>query len=175
MPRPRRVQTIEEVYSSRPDLKDVPLENPDWELYTDRSVFMRNGPYLNMGPITKATVAVIQFALWVNKAHVSAVVKEFKEEFKEEMKRMREEMRKISAAPVRVTAPKVRVQHPPARERGYTPQADLWFFLHDHGKDMGKWDGKPTSALAARYQSVAYECERQKLEATCEKRDSLSW
>lgn len=25
------------------------------------------GPYLNMGLITKATVAVIQFTLWVNK------------------------------------------------------------------------------------------------------------
>lgn len=25
------LQTIEEVYSSRPDLKDVPLEKPDWE------------------------------------------------------------------------------------------------------------------------------------------------
>lgn len=27
------LQTIEEVYSSRPDLKDVPLQNLDWELY----------------------------------------------------------------------------------------------------------------------------------------------
>ena len=24
------LQTIKEVYSSRPDLKDVPLENPNW-------------------------------------------------------------------------------------------------------------------------------------------------
>ena len=31
------LQTIEEAYSSRPDLKDIPLENPDWELYTDGS------------------------------------------------------------------------------------------------------------------------------------------
>ncbi|KAF4804500.1 hypothetical protein TURU_007280 [Turdus rufiventris] len=82
-------------------------------------------------------------------AHVSAVVKEFKEEFKEEMRGMREEMRKINAAPLRVTAPKVRTQRPPARERGYTPRADLWFFLHEHGEDMGKWDGKPTSVLTA--------------------------
>ncbi|KAF4794831.1 hypothetical protein TURU_098454 [Turdus rufiventris] len=83
-------------------------------------------------------------------AHVSAVVKELKEEFKEEMRGMREEMRKINAAPVRVTDPKVRAQCPPARERGYTPRADLWFFLCEHGEDMGKWDGKPTSVLAAR-------------------------
>ncbi|XP_051631219.1 uncharacterized protein LOC127464785 [Manacus candei] len=37
------LQTIEETYSSRPDLKDVPLENADWELYTDGSSFMRDG------------------------------------------------------------------------------------------------------------------------------------
>lgn len=34
---------IEEVYSSQPDVKDVPLENPDWELFTDGSSFMKNG------------------------------------------------------------------------------------------------------------------------------------
>ncbi|RMB89722.1 hypothetical protein DUI87_33919 [Hirundo rustica rustica] len=28
---------------------------------------LQQGPYLNMGPVTKATVAVIQFAIWVNK------------------------------------------------------------------------------------------------------------
>ena len=54
-------------------------------------------------------------------AHVSAMVKERKEEFEEEMKGMREEMRKISAAPVRITGSRVRAQCPPARERGYTP------------------------------------------------------
>ncbi|MCQ4078799.1 hypothetical protein FK519_28955, partial [Klebsiella pneumoniae] len=35
--------TIEHVYSSREDLKDVPLDNPDWELYTDGSSFVENG------------------------------------------------------------------------------------------------------------------------------------
>ncbi|TRZ06604.1 hypothetical protein HGM15179_020503 [Zosterops borbonicus] len=36
------LQTIEEVYSSRHDLKDMLLENPDWELFTDGSSFMKN-------------------------------------------------------------------------------------------------------------------------------------
>ncbi|KAF4794060.1 hypothetical protein TURU_105335 [Turdus rufiventris] len=58
-------------------------------------------------------------------AHVSAVVKELKEEFKEEMRRIRDVMKKIDAAPVRVTGPKVGVQRPPPRERAYTPLADL--------------------------------------------------
>ncbi|RMB94009.1 hypothetical protein DUI87_29597 [Hirundo rustica rustica] len=82
-------------------------------------------------------------------AHVSAMVKELKEEFKEEMREMKKEVRKINVAPVQVTGLKVRAQHPPARERGYTPRADLWSFLCDHGEDMGRWYGKPTSVLAA--------------------------
>ncbi|RMC03881.1 hypothetical protein DUI87_19634 [Hirundo rustica rustica] len=65
-------------------------------------------------------------------AQVSAVAKELREEMME----MREEMRRNSShvAPVRVTGPRVRAQQPPARERGYTPRADLWYFLRDHGK-----------------------------------------
>ncbi|RMC16645.1 hypothetical protein DUI87_06584 [Hirundo rustica rustica] len=78
-------------------------------------------------------------------AQVSAVVKILREEIREEMRR-----NSSHVAPVRVTGPRVRAQHPPARERGYTPRADLWYFLRDHGEDMGRWDGKPTSALAAR-------------------------
>ncbi|RMC05478.1 hypothetical protein DUI87_18671 [Hirundo rustica rustica] len=84
-------------------------------------------------------------------AQVSAMVKELREEMREKMEEMREEMRRNSShvALVRATGPRVRAQRPPARERGYTPRADLWFFLRDRGEDMGRWDGKPTSGLAA--------------------------
>ncbi|KAK4806267.1 hypothetical protein QYF61_013411 [Mycteria americana] len=37
------LQVIEQVYSSRPDLKDVPLEDPDWELFTDGRSFVDDG------------------------------------------------------------------------------------------------------------------------------------
>ncbi|XP_032530373.1 uncharacterized protein LOC116779980 [Chiroxiphia lanceolata] len=37
------VETIEQVYASRKDLKDEPLTDPDWELYTDGSSFVENG------------------------------------------------------------------------------------------------------------------------------------
>ncbi|RMC20355.1 hypothetical protein DUI87_01204 [Hirundo rustica rustica] len=85
-------------------------------------------------------------------AQDSAVVKELREEIRE----VREEMRRNNSrvALVRVTGPRVRAQGPPARERGYTPRADLWYFLRDHGEDMGRWDGKPTSALAARVREL---------------------
>ncbi|RMC19127.1 hypothetical protein DUI87_03731 [Hirundo rustica rustica] len=49
--------------------------------------------------------------------------------------------------PTRVSA--IRSRCPPARERGYTPQGNLWSFLREHGEDMRKWDGKPISSLAA--------------------------
>ncbi|XP_063277321.1 PDZ and LIM domain protein 5-like [Prinia subflava] len=35
--------TDHKVHSSRPDLKDRPLEDPDWELFTDGSSFVKNG------------------------------------------------------------------------------------------------------------------------------------
>ncbi|KAK4807223.1 LOW QUALITY PROTEIN: hypothetical protein QYF61_024343 [Mycteria americana] len=38
--------------------------------------------------------------------------------------------------------------------RGYTPQGTQWFYLHDHGEDMRKWDGKPTSTLEARVREL---------------------
>lgn len=38
-------------------------------------------------------------------------------------------------------------RYSPARERRYTPQGNLWFYLHEHQEYMRKWDGKPTSAL----------------------------
>ncbi|TRZ11773.1 hypothetical protein HGM15179_000408 [Zosterops borbonicus] len=83
-------------------------------------------------------------------AHISAVIKEFKEE----MRKMKEEMKKVNATPVQVTSPKFSAQHSPARDRGYTPKANLWFFLRNHGEDMGKWDRKPTSVLAARVRQL---------------------
>ncbi|RMC21393.1 hypothetical protein DUI87_02257 [Hirundo rustica rustica] len=76
-------------------------------------------------------------------AQVSAVAKELREEIREKMEemtgKMEEMMRRNSShvAPVRVTGPRVRAQQPPARERGYTPRADLWYFLRDHGEDIG--------------------------------------
>ncbi|RMC21341.1 hypothetical protein DUI87_02203 [Hirundo rustica rustica] len=83
-------------------------------------------------------------------AQVSAVAKELREEIREKMEEVTEKMEEVTGkmeemmrrnsshvAPVRVTGPRVRGQQPPARERGYTPRADLWYFLRDHGEDMG--------------------------------------
>lgn len=37
------LEILDEVYSSRPDVTDKPLQNPDLVLYTDGSSFMENG------------------------------------------------------------------------------------------------------------------------------------
>lgn len=59
----------------------------------------------------------------------------------------REEMSHGSPVWTRVLA--IGSKHPPARERGYIPQGNLWSYLHGQGEDMRKWNGKPTCALAA--------------------------
>lgn len=46
----------------------------------------------------------------------------------------------------------IRSKHSSAQARGYsryTPCSIRWFYLHDHGEDMRKWDGKPTLTLQA--------------------------
>jgi len=54
--------------------------------------------------------------------------------------------------PVWASVSAVRGKHSSAQEReyrGYTPRGTLWFYLCDHGEDMRKWNGKPTSNLEA--------------------------
>ncbi|XP_040977968.1 uncharacterized protein LOC115337892 isoform X1 [Aquila chrysaetos chrysaetos] len=46
------LQTIEEVCSSQPDLRGAPLEEKDWELYTDGSSFIREGKRLSGYAVT---------------------------------------------------------------------------------------------------------------------------
>ncbi|KAJ7426287.1 hypothetical protein WISP_17383 [Willisornis vidua] len=57
------MQTIKETFSSRPDLKDKPLENPDWELYTDRSSFIRDGKRVTGYAVTTADKVIEAKAL----------------------------------------------------------------------------------------------------------------
>jgi len=59
--------------------------------------------------------------------------------------------------PVRASVSAIRGKRFSAQEReyrGYTPWGTLWFYLHDHGEDMRKWDGKPTSSLEARVREL---------------------
>jgi len=64
----------------------------------------------------------------------------------------------ISYSPtVRSIISAVRGKRSSAQEReyrGYTARGTLWFYLCDHGEDMRKWDGKPTSSLEARVREL---------------------
>ncbi|XP_051624901.1 uncharacterized protein LOC127461275 [Manacus candei] len=97
------------------------------------------------------------------RAHVSSVetklaehVRNLEEKIEEGHQKLREEIKEgifhISPGRTRVSA--IRSQRPPAKERRYTPRGDLWFYLREHGEDMRKWDGKPTSSLAARVREL---------------------
>lgn len=51
------MEVIEQVYASRIDLKDVPMENPDWELFTNGSSFVENGTrYAGYAVVTVTTI-----------------------------------------------------------------------------------------------------------------------
>ncbi|KAK4806450.1 hypothetical protein QYF61_021342 [Mycteria americana] len=59
--------------------------------------------------------------------------------------------------PIRTSVSAIRSQHSSAQGRGYrgyTPRGTLRFYLRDHGEDMRKWDGKPTSTLEARVREL---------------------
>jgi len=64
----------------------------------------------------------------------------------------------ISYSPhIRASISAIRGKSSSAQERenrGYTPQGTLWFYQRDHGEDMRKWDGKPTSSLEARVREL---------------------
>jgi len=78
------------------------------------------------------------------------------------VEKLAREVRKIKenmsySPPVGASLSAIRGKRFSAQERefrGYTPQSTLWFYLRDHGEDMRKWDGKPTSSLEARVREL---------------------
>ncbi|XP_065516716.1 uncharacterized protein LOC136004285 isoform X2 [Lathamus discolor] len=54
------IEVIEHTYATRTDLKDVPLEQPDWELFTDGSSFVENRTrYAGYAMTTQQKVAIM--------------------------------------------------------------------------------------------------------------------
>ncbi|RMB94859.1 hypothetical protein DUI87_28663 [Hirundo rustica rustica] len=83
-------------------------------------------------------------------AAVETRLQKLEDKIDENHKKLREEIREdllqISAVQIRGSGTQRRRSL--ARERGYTPRAELWFFLRDCGENMNRWDGKSTAALA---------------------------
>ncbi|GAB0209668.1 ubiquitin carboxyl-terminal hydrolase 4 [Grus japonensis] len=77
------------------------------------------------------------------------------EKLSQEVRQLKEDISYSPPAQTRISA--VRSKHSSALERGYrayTPQGILQFYLRNHGEDMRKWDGKPTSTLWARVREL---------------------
>jgi len=96
--------------------------------------------------VDEVAVRLCQYEESLPSSHVSAVNK-----FSRQLQQFKEDM--SCTSPVRARISAIRGKRFCAQERkyrGYTPQGTLWFYLRDHGEDMRKWDGKPTSSLEAR-------------------------
>ncbi|KAK4807120.1 hypothetical protein QYF61_018461 [Mycteria americana] len=101
----------------------------------------QDGPTVN-----EAASNLREYEESISSSFVSAV-----EKLSQEFKRFKEDL--SYSLPIRTSVSAIRSQRSSAQERGYrgyTPRATLWFYLRDHGEDMRKWDGKPTSTLEAR-------------------------
>ncbi|XP_049650061.1 uncharacterized protein LOC126035473 isoform X1 [Accipiter gentilis] len=82
-------------------------------------------------------------SLWACVSAVEELSREF-QQFKVDLS---------SSSPVQARIAAIGSKRSSAQDRGerkYTRRANLWFYLCDHGEDMRKWDGKPTSVLDAR-------------------------
>ncbi|KAK4806132.1 hypothetical protein QYF61_001055 [Mycteria americana] len=86
----------------------------------------------------------------ISSSHVSAV-----EKLSRKVQQLKED--RSCSPPVWTSISAIRSQHYSAQQRGYrgyTPRGTLWFYLPDHGEDMRKRDGKPTSTLEARVREL---------------------
>ncbi|KAK4806727.1 hypothetical protein QYF61_007525 [Mycteria americana] len=105
----------------------------------------RDGPTVN-----EAASNLREYEESISSSFVSAV-----QELSQEFQQFKEDM--SYSLPIRTSVSAIRSQHSSAQERGYrgyTPWGTLWFYLRDHGEDMRKWDGKPTSTLEARVREL---------------------
>ncbi|GAB0210206.1 hypothetical protein GRJ2_003486400 [Grus japonensis] len=97
------------------------------------------------------TVDEVAGRLWQYEDSLSSSLVSAVDKLSQDVRQLKEAISYSPPAQTHISA--VRNKHFSAPERGYrayTPRGSLWFYLHDHGEDMRKWDGKPTSTLWAR-------------------------
>ncbi|KAK4828031.1 hypothetical protein QYF61_022808 [Mycteria americana] len=131
----RRIQYLRElaVLQSSKDPDEVKCTRPMWQKLVQSSPASHGN-----------SLAVLTWKDREGPAKLSWKVQQLKED-------------RFFSPPVWTSISAIRSQHSSAQERGYrgyTPQGTLWFFLHDHGEDMRKWDGKSTLTLEARVREL---------------------
>ncbi|GAB0206837.1 hypothetical protein GRJ2_003149300 [Grus japonensis] len=144
------------------DLDNVQLPTDPDEVQCTRPMwqkFVRSAPssYANSLAVMDwkseeaPTVDEVAGRLWQYEESLSSSLVSAVEKLSWEVQQLKEDM--SYSPPVQTHISAVRSKHFSAPERGYrpyTPRGILWFYLCDHGEDMRKWDGKPTSTLRAR-------------------------
>ncbi|XP_049650116.1 uncharacterized protein LOC126035501 [Accipiter gentilis] len=169
----RELAVLEVIYNdpenaqSPTDPEEVQCTQPMWQK------FLRSAPptYANSlavmswkegyGPtVDELAVQLWQYegslssSLWACVSAVEELSREF-QQFKVDLS---------SSSPVQARIAVIGSKRSSAQERGerkYTQWANLWFYLRDHGDDMRKWDGKPTSVLDARVQELREKATRK--------------
>ncbi|GAB0190284.1 hypothetical protein GRJ2_001493700 [Grus japonensis] len=94
------------------------------------------------------TVDEVSGPLWQYKESLSSSLVLAVEKLTQKVQQFREAM--SYSLPIWTSISAIRSKRSSAQERGYKgymPRGTLCFYLRDHGEDMRKWDGKPTSTL----------------------------
>ncbi|GAB0208253.1 hypothetical protein GRJ2_003291000 [Grus japonensis] len=92
---------------------------------------------------------------WQYEESLSSSLVSAVEKLSQDVRQLKEDISYSPPAQTRISAARSKHSSAPERGyRGYTPRGILWFYLCDHGEDMRKWDGKPTSTLWARVREL---------------------
>ncbi|GAB0202683.1 hypothetical protein GRJ2_002733900 [Grus japonensis] len=163
----RLLSSVRERYPFSEDVvcrpgKWTPMERDHDEVQCTRPMwqnFIRSAPssYANSLAVMDwkgkeaPTVDEVAGRLWQYEESLSSSLVSAVEKLSQDVRQLKEDISYSPPVQTRIAA--VRSKHSSAPERGYrayTPRGILWFYLRDHGEDMRKWDGKPTSTLRAR-------------------------
>ncbi|TRZ08259.1 hypothetical protein HGM15179_018846 [Zosterops borbonicus] len=89
-------------------------------------------------------------------AAVETQLQKLEDKIEENHRKLREEIKEdfLQISAVQIRGPGIQRRRSFDGERRYTPRAELWFFLRESGKNMRRWDGKPTAALAQRVRNL---------------------
>ncbi|XP_059729002.1 uncharacterized protein LOC132341438 [Haemorhous mexicanus] len=112
----------------------------------------RDETMLDMAKKLRAYADAVHGPTHARFAAVETRLQKLEDKIEENHKKLREEIKEdlLQISAVQIRGPSAQYRRSPDGERRYTPRAELWFFLHDSGENMRRWDGKSTAALARR-------------------------
>ncbi|GAB0208401.1 hypothetical protein GRJ2_003305800 [Grus japonensis] len=149
------------------DPDEVQCTRPMWQKFVQRgrSSYANSLAVINWKSEEAPTVDEVAGQLWQYEESLSSSLLSAVEKLSQDVRQLKEDISYSPPVQTRISAVRSKCSSAPERGyRAYTPRGILWFYLRDHGEDMRKWDGKPTSTLRARV--------REEQSKTVIKRDS---